>query len=99
MNGNFSNNSFSGTIVDVRTPEEFASGCVEGSLNIPLQALPARVDEFKEMKSPLILCCASGNRSGQAKAYLKSMGIECENGGSWLEVRYNLLKESSGCCQ
>jgi rhodanese-related sulfurtransferase len=73
------------TIVDVRTPAEFMGGHVNGSINIPLQEIPARLSEFKKMEN-IVLCCASGNRSGQATAYLKQNGIECENGGSWLEV-------------
>ncbi len=73
------------TIVDVRTPSEFMGGHVNGSINIPLQEISARLTEFKKMKN-IVLCCASGNRSGQAAAYLKQNGIECKNAGSWLEV-------------
>lgn len=75
-----------GTIVDVRTPAEFMGGNVAGSINIPLQEIMQRLDEIKQLKQPLILCCASGNRSGQAQAYLSSLGIDCHNGGSWLNV-------------
>jgi phage shock protein E len=77
-----------GTIVDVRSYGEFLSGNVEGSINIPLQEIPQRIEEIKHLEQPLILCCASGNRSGQAFAYLKQKGIECFNGGSWYDVNY-----------
>ncbi len=73
------------TIIDVRTPAEFMGGHVAGSINIPLQEVPARLDEFKNMQH-IVLCCASGNRSGQATRFLQSNGIECENAGSWLDV-------------
>lgn len=73
------------TVVDVRTPGEFMGGHVAGSVNIPLQEIPERLDEFKKMKN-IVLCCASGNRSGQATMFLKHNGIECTNGGSWLDV-------------
>ena len=73
------------SIVDVRTPAEFAGGHVKGSKNIPLQELVSRMDEIKAMQ-PVVLCCASGGRSGQAAHYLASLGVECENGGSWLSV-------------
>lgn len=76
------------TIVDVRSPEEFMGGHVAGSVNIPLNEVPARVDEFREMSLPLILCCASGNRSGQAQQFLSSKGINCFNGGPWMEVNF-----------
>ena len=74
------------TIVDVRSQAEFAGGHVEGSVNIPLQEVPNRVEEFRKMSQPIQLCCASGNRSGQATAFLKGNGIECSNAGSWLDV-------------
>jgi len=77
-----------GTIVDVRTPMEFSGGNAEGSINIPLQELDKRIEELKSLKQPLVLCCASGGRSGQATQYLKQQGIECFNGGSWLDVNY-----------
>jgi rhodanese-related sulfurtransferase len=74
------------TIVDVRTPEEFRGGHVAGSINIPLQEVQKRLEEIKALQQPIILCCASGGRSGQATSYLKSCGVDCENGGGWLEV-------------
>jgi rhodanese-related sulfurtransferase len=77
-----------GTIVDVRTPAEFIGGNVAGSINIPLQEMEKRMDELKRLKQPLVLCCASGNRSGQATHFLSQLGIECCNGGSWLDVNY-----------
>jgi phage shock protein E len=77
-----------GTIVDVRTPDEFRGRHVAGSINVPLQEIPQRVDELKKLEAPLVLCCASGNRSGQAHHYLSQQGIECYNGGSWLDVNY-----------
>lgn len=77
-----------GTIIDVRTPEEFRGGNVAGSINFPLQEIPQRIEELKNLKTPFVLCCASGNRSGQAHNYLSQQGIECCNGGSWMDVNY-----------
>lgn len=74
------------TIIDVRTPAEFMGGHVAESINIPLQEIPERISEIENMTQPIILCCASGNRSSQATVFLKSKGIDCENGGSWLDV-------------
>ena len=76
------------TIVDVRTIGEFQGGNVAGSINIPLNEVPNRMDELKGLKAPLILCCASGGRSGQATQYLQQQNIECYNGGSWVDVNY-----------
>ncbi len=79
------------TIIDVRTPMEFMGGHVVGSLNIPLNELPNRIEEVKQLQQPFILCCASGGRSGQAANYLKSLGMDCMNGGSWLDVNSKVL--------
>jgi rhodanese-related sulfurtransferase len=77
-----------GTIVDVRTPGEYQGGHVPGSLNIPLHEVQSRLDELKKLPTPLILCCASGNRSGQATYFLSAQGIDCFNAGPWHEVNY-----------
>jgi phage shock protein E len=71
------------TIVDVRAVEEFSEGNVDGSINIPLHEVVGRVEELKEMQ-PLVLCCLSGNRSGQATAFLQAQGLDqVYNGGGW----------------
>lgn len=82
-----------GTIVDVRSPEEFSGGHVADSLNIPLPELQDRLGELKALEQPLILCCASGGRSGMAQQMLSSAGLECYNGGSWTSV--NFLKSQN----
>ncbi len=74
-------------IVDVRSHQEFTGGHVAGSINIPLNEIPQHLDEFRKMEH-IVLCCASGGRSGQATMFLKQNGIECFNGGSWTDVNY-----------
>lgn len=81
-------NEKTGTIVDVRTREEFMGGNVNESINIPLQEIQQRLSELKSLKTPLVLCCASGGRSAVATNFLSSQGIECVDGGSWLNVNY-----------
>jgi len=76
------------TIVDVRSYEEFMGGHVVNSINIPVGEIQERMPELENLKQPLILCCASGNRSGQAQHYLSQNGIDCYNGGSWLDVNF-----------
>ena len=75
------------TIIDVRSTDEFMGGHVPGSINIPLNEIPDRLEEFVG-KENIIFCCASGNRSGQATSYLHSRGFKCENGGSWMSVNF-----------
>ena len=80
--------AFKGTIIDVRTRAEFNGGHVNGSINIPLQEITEHIEELKTMEQPIVFCCSSGGRSGQAPQYFKSLGVNCENGGSWLDVNY-----------
>lgn len=77
-------------IVDVRTPAEFSSGHIKGSVNIPLQELSKRAQKLKKDRV-IITCCASGMRSASAKGVLKSMGFtEVYNGGGWLSLRHKI---------
>lgn len=79
-------------IIDVRTEGEFQSGHVQNSKNIPVDQIPMLVDDFKAMPKPIILCCASGARSGRAVEYLKQFGVEdIYNGGSWKDVELQQL--------
>ncbi len=76
-------------LVDVRTTMEFQSGNVTGSINIPLNEIGERVEEFKAMQGTIIVFCVSGTRSGQAVSFLNTHGIEnIYNGGSWMDVNY-----------
>lgn len=70
-------------VIDVRTYEEFASGHIKGSKNIPLQIISGKVAELKKLNQPVIVCCRSGMRSAQAASILKAQGIEVMNGGGW----------------
>ena len=61
-------------LVDVRTVEEFAAGHIEGALNIPVQELPARMNELDRKDEPIVVYCRSGARSASAKRTLESAG-------------------------
>jgi phage shock protein E len=74
------------SIIDVRSPEEYRSGHVKGSVNIPLDKLPGQLGKVNTNK-PVITCCRSGARSGMAADLLKRNGFECYNGGPWTSVR------------
>ncbi|WP_445711689.1 rhodanese-like domain-containing protein [Flavobacterium sp.] len=77
-------------ILDVRTSQEFADGHIEGSKNIALQVLDGKIAEIKKWNKPVIACCKSGMRSGQATSILKQNGIDCINGGGWTSLQSKL---------
>lgn len=64
------------TIVDVRTPEEFAAGHIEGALNIPVERADY-IDRVAELDphGTYAVYCRSGNRSQPAVAGMASVGI------------------------
>lgn len=69
-------------IVDVRTAIEYRLDRMENSVNIPLDEIPERVEEFPT-KSDIIVFCRSGVRSEQAKNYLLQNGLgNVLNGGN-----------------
>jgi len=70
-------------IVDVRTPAEYKSGHIQGSVNIPVDSIKGKVGELKQQNKTIITCCRSGARSGMAKRILLSGGVEAHNGGPW----------------
>ncbi|MDR0232908.1 MAG: rhodanese-like domain-containing protein [Dysgonamonadaceae bacterium] len=81
-------------IIDVRTPEEFATGHIKESVNIPLQVLPDSAENLKRFEN-IILVCRSGNRSGNAKLMLENRGLEnIYNGGSWATFQKYHLSET-----
>jgi len=77
-------------IIDVRTPGEFQQGHIKNSKNIPLNILSTKINEIKKLNKPVIVCCQSGMRSGQAAGILKSNGIEVMNGGGWQSLENKL---------
>ena len=62
-------------LVDVRSPEEHAQGTLPGSVNVPLHILQQAHHQLDKSK-PVIVYCASGGRSEQAKSVLQSLGFE-----------------------
>lgn len=77
-------------IIDVRTPGEFREGHINGSKNIPLDTIFSKVAEIKKLNKPVIVCCRSGMRSGQAASILKNSGIEVMNGGGYKSLESKL---------
>jgi len=62
-------------LIDVRSPEEFASGHIEGARNIPVGEIGARASEVGDKEAPVVVYCRSGMRSAQAKSTLVAAGF------------------------
>ncbi|MGW4985522.1 rhodanese-like domain-containing protein [Streptomyces mirabilis] len=82
------------TLIDVRTPGEYASGHLPGALNIPLDHLPRAVPALKEARQELLMVCASGTRSATACRVLAGHGVEAVSlaggTGEWAARGYEL---------
>lgn len=74
-------------IVDVRSPQEFASGHIDGSVNMPLDTIGSKVAFLKKGGKPVITCCRSGARSEMAAQVLRAAEVEVYNGGAWDKLR------------
>jgi phage shock protein E len=61
-------------LVDVRTPEEFATGHIPGAVNIALQSLPQHMATLPH-DQPIVLYCRSGARSREAVNILTQSGF------------------------
>lgn len=49
-------------IVDVRSAQEFATGHIDGSVNMPLDTIGSKAAFLKKEGKPVITCCRSGAR-------------------------------------
>lgn len=65
-------------ILDVREPDEVATGKIPGAYTIPLGELSAREDELPKDEAIYVIC-RSGNRSRKACNYLSGRGFQCVN--------------------
>ncbi|WP_432154054.1 rhodanese-like domain-containing protein [Streptomyces tricolor] len=65
------------TVIDVRTPGEYASGHLPGALNIPLDQVRRALPEIRHAagRGEVLLVCASGARSESARTLLAEHGI------------------------
>jgi rhodanese-related sulfurtransferase len=86
-------------VLDVREPQEWAAGHIEGAAHIPLHDLPSRLVEVPEA-SQLLVVCKVGARSAQAVAWLSRNGHEAVNleGGmvDWSHAGRSMVRDDGG---
>jgi phage shock protein E len=69
------------TVVDVRSEAEFRGGAYPGAVNVPLQALSAKLGRIPKGR-PVVVYCASGSRSAMAARIMRKAGYaDVSNGG------------------
>ena len=65
-------------VIDVREPDEWEAGHIEGAVFIPLATVPDHVDAFRAA-APVHVICKVGGRSRRAAEYVAGLGIEVVN--------------------
>lgn len=65
------------TLLDVRTPAEFAAGAIEGAINVPLDELRERFSEIP--KGKIVVYCQVGQRGHTATVFLRERGVNAVN--------------------
>lgn len=83
----------SALVLDVRKPDEFAQGHLQGARNIPLSQLEARLKELEKYREkPVMVVCERGGRATKAAKLLKAQqftALHVLKGGmqAWLEAK------------
>ena len=80
-------------LLDVRTKEEYESGHIENSENIPLQQIEKVIAKITDKNTPLFVYCQSGARSSRSTSALKQMGyLNVTNIGGISSYRGKVVK-------
>ena len=60
-------------LIDDRSPREYAAGCMDGAINVPIDELRERLDDVPADR-PVVIYCATGYRSYIAQRILANRG-------------------------
>ena len=85
-------------VIDVRTPQEFASGHVEGAINIPYDTITPKLPALATIGKDenILLYCRSGRRSAIAKQSLAELGFRKLQDGGGIDSLAPRLKVCQG---
>ncbi len=81
------------TVLDVRSPDEFAAGHVPNAVNVPVETVPSRLAEIEALvgsdrSKPIVVYCAAGGRAAKAKTALDEAGFtKVVNGGGFRDLK------------
>lgn len=75
-----------GTLIDVRTPQEYAEGYIAGASLLPLQSIEQGATPEVDKDTTIYLYCRSGNRSVVAANILRDAGYEVVDLGGLQDV-------------
>jgi rhodanese-related sulfurtransferase len=86
-------------LLDVREPDEWVAGHVEGAVHVPMNAVPAALDRL-DRDDQIVVLCKVGSRSARVTAWLNQQGFRASNldGGliAWAGAGRPLVSESGG---
>ena len=87
-------------IVDIRSEEEFKRGTIDGAINLPIEEIPARIDELEKEKTIYVLCHTGEKSKGITEELTKQGFTACNvEGGyrSFLRLQLGrVLRENQG---
>ncbi len=69
-------------LLDVREPDEWAAGHIDGAIHVPMNQVPNRIaHEPGELtpEAPIVVVCKMGGRSAQVTAWLNQQGFDAVN--------------------
>ena len=73
----FSRNHKEGVLLDIRTPEEFGEGHIEGASNLDFYSSGFRADlDSLDKDGVYFIYCRSGSRTSQTKILMESLGFK-----------------------
>lgn len=90
-------------LLDVREPEEWAAGHIDGAVHVPMNSLPQRLTYDPGPITPgrpIVVVCRVGGRSAQVTAWLNHQGYDAVNleGGmlAWSGAGRPMISETDG---
>ena len=90
-------------LLDVREDDEWEAGHADGAHHVPMDQVPARLDEVAALADggrELVVVCRSGGRSARVVAWLTQNGVDAINldggMGAWQSAGRPLVSETGG---